>query len=200
MVTDIKHFHLGEQWFRIIDNLEELFITKQVCLNLDQKLSLRAQIRWVTTHNCSMSPICQPSSNGISLQFQLFKPSGIVNIDNWKEQHFTQSMIFLFLCMWIDLAKWTDGQLTYQWWTYRTTCLCVLRILSFYGNFQTFFNQRVLLIRYYWRNSHCIINRLHGSFRYLKIVYWCWWQLPSALALVCGSGRADGMQSDSGTV
>jgi len=153
MVTEIKHFNLGEQWFLIIDNLEEICINKQEHLNLDQKLSLRAQIQRVTTDNCSMFPICQLSSNGTCLQFQLCILSGMVNIVNWKEQHFTQSRTFLFLCKWINLEKWTARQLTHQCWTYRSTCLCALRILSFNENFQRFFNQRVLVIT----SAKCIL-------------------------------------------
>jgi len=80
VVNEIKHFHLGEPWLLIINDLGEVSIIKQELLNFGPKLCLRAHIQLVTTVNSSMCPICQPSSNGTNLQFQLCIFSGVVNI------------------------------------------------------------------------------------------------------------------------
>jgi len=63
----------------IIDDLGQVSIIKQVLLNLDPKLSLRAHIQPVTTDNSSMGPCCQPSLYGTDLQFQLCIFLGVVN-------------------------------------------------------------------------------------------------------------------------
>ena len=62
MVYWIKHFHSGEPWFLIIDDLGEVSIVKQELLNCDTEHCIRAPIQPESTDNSSKSPICQPSS------------------------------------------------------------------------------------------------------------------------------------------
>jgi len=79
-VNEIKHFHLGEPWHLIMDDLGVVSIIKQVLFNLDPKFNVRAHVQLVTLDNSSTCAICQLSSNGSYLQFQLCIFLGVVNI------------------------------------------------------------------------------------------------------------------------
>jgi hypothetical protein len=87
LVNGIKHFHSHEPRLLILNDLGEICIVKQELLNMDPKLSLRAQIQLVTPDNSWTCPICQPSSNGTYLQFQLCRIWAVVNIVNLIEEH-----------------------------------------------------------------------------------------------------------------
>jgi len=122
VVNEIKPVHSHEPRLLHLNDLQEICITKKELLNLDQKLSLRVQIHLVTMDNSSTCPICQPSSNGTNLQFQLCILWGIVNIRNVIEEQLTEFRTYSFLCMRIYFEKWPAWQLSHRWHTYRSTC------------------------------------------------------------------------------
>ena len=102
MVNEIKHFHSCEPQCLIINDLGEIGVVHQELLNLNRRLSLRAQIQLVTLNNSVRCPICQLSSNGTYLRFQLCIIGGIVNIVNLTEQHETEPETYSLSCMQID--------------------------------------------------------------------------------------------------
>jgi len=120
--NEIKHFHSAESWFLIINDLGGICIVKQELFNRDRKISLRAQVQLETMDTSSTCPMFQPFSNGTSFQFQLCIFVGVVNIQNLIEAHWTESKTYSFLCLQIYFERWTAGQLTHRWRTYRSTC------------------------------------------------------------------------------
>jgi len=113
----MKHFHSCGPWLLIMDNLGELSIIKQELLNLDPKLSLRAHIQPVTTGNSSTCPICQLSSKGTNLQFQLCIFSGVVNrrkSDRGALNRIQDLQLLMFADLFWEMDHWAiDTQMVY---------------------------------------------------------------------------------------
>jgi len=58
-----------------------------------------------------------------------------------------------------------DGNVCF--WCHRSTCYCLLTILSFNGKCPSFFNRQVIVMGYYWRSSLREYNCLHERCCYL---------------------------------
>jgi len=80
MLNEVKHFHSGQLWFLVINDLGDIRNFRKELLNLDLKLSLSAQIELIMTDNSSTCPICQLSSYGTDFQFKLWILLHVVNV------------------------------------------------------------------------------------------------------------------------
>jgi len=117
MLNEIKNFHSREPRLLIIHDLGEVSIIKQELFNLDQKLRLRAHIQPVTSENSLTCPICQLSSNGTNLQFQLCIFSWVVNIhnsDGGALNRIQDLQLLVFADLLWDMDHWAiDTQMVY---------------------------------------------------------------------------------------